>query len=161
MPRPIWPSDAMPAARAALRRLVHVPLRDWPDVLTTLATAVVIEVGLRSMRLPALARLVHVPLGEEPPAASRTADALQLPPDAVRRLRTSAAIMRHWPFDEKCLRRSLVCGRAIRKLHPRLILGVVVVDNEVKAHAWLSIDGVSLDPWGSASYLGLLPVRRP
>jgi hypothetical protein len=71
----------------------------------------------------------------------------------------AAAVMAYWPFDEKCLRRSLVCGRRVRAWAPALVIGVAVVGGEVKAHAWLRFDGVDLDPWGSRPYAPLVPIR--
>jgi hypothetical protein len=125
----------------------------------TVGTAVAVEVGLRTLRLPTLTRWAGVPLADERAGASPSPQALDLPPDALRRLRMAARVMRYWPFDEKCLRRCLVSGRRIRSLQPTLALGVAVIDGEVKAHAWLTVDGVSLDPWGAQPFAPLVPMR--
>lgn len=142
-----------------LRRMRGVGWRDWPAVLVTVAAGVAVEVGLRTCRLPTLARLLGAPLAgavtDEPGAPHD----LDLPPVAVRRLRICVQVLRHWPWDEKCLRLSLVCGWRIRRLGPRLVVGVAVVDDEVRAHAWLTVDGVSLDPSGSADFAVLHPVH--
>jgi hypothetical protein len=153
--------EAMRSAQINFDRLRRVPRADWPAVLITLGVAVAVEIGLRTLRLPTLARVFHVPLSSEHQDPSADPSALNLPPDAIRRLGVSACVMRHWPFDEKCLRRSLVCGYRIRSLKPQLVLGVALVDGEVKAHAWLTIGGLSLDPRGSASFSGLEPAGRP
>lgn len=149
------------AVGANLRRVGRVSADDWPAVLDTLVVAFVVEVGLRTMRLPRLARILGVPLSELADDVRDDTTQLAIPSAAVRRLRISAKVMRHWPFDEKCLRRSLVCGYRIRELNPSLVVGVAIVGNEVKAHAWLTVDGISLDSLGSTSFLGLVPVRRP
>jgi hypothetical protein len=144
-----------------LGRLRHIEGRDWPAVVVTVAVAVVVEVGLRTIRLTTLARLVGAPLADANVETSGASRQLDLPAQAVRRLQLCARILRHWPFDEKCLRRSLVCGWRIRGLDPRLVVGVALVDGEVKAHAWLTVDGVSLDPSGPASFSVLRPVEGP
>jgi hypothetical protein len=142
-----------------LARLRRIDRRDWPAVLVTVAVAVVVEVGLRTTRLPALARRVGAPLAAAATETSRPPGELDLPADTVRRLQIAVRILRHMPFDEKCLRRSLVCGWHLRRLDPELVVGVAVVDGEVKAHAWLTVHGVSLDPSGSASFAALRPVE--
>jgi hypothetical protein len=38
------------------------------------------------------------------------------------------------------------------------VVGVAKVDGEIKAHAWLTVSGVSLDPAGSAEYAKLVAV---
>jgi hypothetical protein len=146
---------------ANLARLRRIDRRDWPALVVTVAVAIGVEIGLRTVRLPTLARLVGAPLGDATTEPSGPPRALDLPVDAARRLRLCVRILRHWPFDEKCLRRSLVCGWRIRTLHPTLVVGVAVVDGDIKAHAWLTVDGVSLDPSGSASFFALGPVPRP
>jgi hypothetical protein len=157
------PKEARPIreVRANLKRLGRVRRDEIPAVLITLAIAIFVEVGLRVLRLPTLARIVGVPLGEVGPVPDRQLGAGELSPRMLRRLRISAKVMRSWPFDEKCLRRSLVCGCRIRSVEPALIVGVAIVEGEVKAHAWLSVGGATLDPWGSASFAGLVPIRRP
>lgn len=157
------PKGARPIreVRANLKRLGRVRSDELPAVIVTLGIAFFVEIGLRTMRLPRLARIVGVPLGEAGPGPARQLGVGDLSPRMVRRLRISAKVMRHWPFDEKCLRRSLVCGCRIRSVEPALIVGVAVVEGEVKAHAWLMVGGATLDPWGSASFSGLVPIRRP
>jgi Transglutaminase-like superfamily len=146
------------ALRRQLRRLCRLEGRDWLTVASTLGTALVVEVGLRTMRLPSLAHRLRVPLSQEQAGASPGSDGVDFPSDIVRRLKITARVMQYWPFDEKCLRHSLVCGWTIRAFEPRLVVGVALVNDEVKAHAWLTVGGVSLDPSGSASFLGLAPI---
>ncbi len=146
-------------------RLRHVSRRDWPAVFVTVATGLGVEIGLRTMKLPRLARLVGAPLADTDTDAGSgsgsesESEQLVLPPEAVRRLQICVRILRRWPFDEKCLRLSLVCGHRIRSLRPRLVVGVALVEDQVRAHAWLTVDGVSLDPSGAADFAVLQPVR--
>jgi hypothetical protein len=150
-----------PRRGLSLGRWRRIDRRDWPAVVVTVAVALGVEIGLRTVRLPTLARLVGAPLGDATVETTDPPRQLDLSADTVRRLQLCARILRHWPFDEKCLRRSLVCAWRIRDLHPKLVVGVAVVDGEIKAHAWLTVDGVSLDPSGSASFSVLRPVQRP
>jgi hypothetical protein len=146
---------------ALLIRNVHP--RDWPAVALTVVTALAVEVGLRTLRLPVLARMAGAPLADNEPDGPHVAELAPgtLSPRLRRRLWLCVEVMRHWPFDEKCLRRSLVCGWRIRHLGPRLMIGVAMVDGEVQAHAWLTVNGQSLDPWGSAAFAPLHPLRPP
>jgi len=63
------------------------------------------------------------------------------------------------PFRGSCLEVSLAALGLLRSLgYPaRLVIGVERTAAPVEAHAWIEIDGVSLDP-GSAPYT---PLRRP
>ena len=149
--------------RRALRVPRSVPPREWPGVLVALGVAIGVEVGLRTMTLPRLARIVGAPLhtegGEMPLMDASKPPALS--PRARRQVRATRRVMRHWPFGDTCLRQALVSGQRLRRLDPTLWVGVAKLDGQIKAHAWLEIDGGCLDPLGgAASYLGLESVRR-
>lgn len=138
-----------------------VPLREWPAILMALLVAVLIEVGLRLMRLPTLARLAGAPLQMDGPA-----DFDDQPMRArfvgkqARRVSAVQRVMRHWPVDGNCLRQALVLGNRLRRDHPQLRIGVRKDETGMlRAHAWLEVDGRTLDPIGNATFLGLTPVR--
>lgn len=119
--------------------------------------AAAVEVGLRSVRLPRLSRLLGVPL--DTAAATEPGDAARpvvVPHRARRRLTATRRAMKYWPFGDSCLRVALVGGFLVRDLDPVLRIGVATQDGEVKAHAWLEIGGLSLDP-GSIDFA---PVER-
>jgi hypothetical protein len=118
----------------------------WGDLWETgiaLFLAVVIEVGLRTVRLPRLARMLGVPLQVGDSAVAGSAP-ITLPPWARNRLQGAARVLRRSPYDT-CLRQSLIAGQRLRRLNPSLRLGVRRDGNEILAHAWIEIDGVSLD----------------
>jgi hypothetical protein len=147
--------------RADVRFARRLSRTDWAAVIGAAAVALGVEVGFRTLRLPTLARLVGAPLDPTPgigPSSDDPLAGLGLSPGELRRLALTAAVVRRWPADAKCLRRSLVCGWRLRALHPRLVVGVAKVDGEIKAHAWLTVSGVSLDPAGSAEYAKLVAV---
>lgn len=75
---------------------------------------------------------------------------------AERRLDATRRILRHWPFGDTCLRQALIGGQRLRRLGPRLHVGVAMVDGELRAHAWLEVRGSIIDPLRAASdYLDL------
>ena len=46
-----------------------------------------------------------------------------------------------WPRKNSCLRRALVLGYRIRDAHPVLLIGVSKEGGEIRAHAWIEVDG--------------------
>lgn len=138
-----------------LRRL----LRELPATFAALGLAVVVEVGLRTGPLPALARRLGVPLaGRDGAGASAPGDAALSQRDR-RQVRATRRVMRRWPFGDTCLRQALVSGHLLRHLDPALHVGVAKIDGEIRAHAWLVIDGGILDPLAAAS--SYLDLARP
>jgi hypothetical protein len=146
-------------------RVPKVRPAELPDLGAALLLAVVVEVGLRTMRLPRLARALGTPLAVDgvdtyaDPAVVRL-----LPPWAVRRMHAARRVLRHWPFGDSCLRQALVCGWLLRRLRPELQLGVAKVDGEVRAHAWLVVGGTVVDPRRAVSSyqpLGRVPTGAP
>ncbi|WP_210438694.1 lasso peptide biosynthesis B2 protein [Nocardioides xinjiangensis] len=120
--------------------------------------AAVVEVGLRSLRLPRLSRLLGVPLDTAARRDPRTPGVVVVPHRARRRLAATRRALEHWPFGDSCLRVALVGGFLVRDLDPVLRIGVASHDGEVKAHAWLEIGGLSLDP-GSVDFAPFESVR--
>lgn len=142
------------------------PLRSLPREIyhtgAALAVTVLVEIGLRTMSLPRLAALVGAPIAWEDPHAGTddaAASRVVLSRDSRLRVRAAQRALRRWPFGDTCLRRALVIGQRLRRLHPRLHVGVAKLDGEVRAHAWLVIDGSILDTFHAASsYLTLASV---
>jgi hypothetical protein len=133
-------------------RLPRVRPAELPDLCTALVVAAVVEVGLRTTTLPRLARALGAPLAVDGFAAfAEPGDARLLPPRATRRVDAALRVLRHWPFGDSCLRQALVCGWLLRRLRPELQLGVAKVDGEVRAHAWLIVNGAVVDPRRSVS----------
>ena len=100
------------------------------------------------MALPHLARLLGTPLTlgssilDEPRRQSSAA--FTLPGYAVRRIAAARRILRHWPFGDTCLRQALVSGHLLRRLRPTLQIGVSKVEDQVRAHAWIVVEGTAL-----------------
>jgi hypothetical protein len=114
---------------------------------TIYATALVVtaEVLLRLEPIDRVSRRLRAPLSDG-------SDDVDLPPldgscltDRERRLLSALAwVQRAWLFDATCLRRALAAGWVLRRRKPRLCLGLSDTD-EVLAHAWLVLEGRSLD----------------
>jgi hypothetical protein len=132
-----------------------------PWLCAALLLAVVVEVGLRTTRLPTLARALGTPLAVDGfDAYAEPADGAGLPSWAVARIEAAWRVLRHWPFGDTCLRQALVCGRLLRRLRPALQLGVAKVDGEVRAHAWLVVSGAVVDPRRAVSSYQPLAAAR-
>lgn len=119
------------------------------DVLRTAAAfalAGVVEVGLHTMRLPTLAGLLGVRLDMDPQPPRLRTEPVVVPRWARRRLAATRRALKYWPFGDSCLRIALVGGCLVRRLDPALRIGVTKHEGEIKAHAWLEIEGLSLDP---------------
>ena len=139
----------------------RIRLDEVPALLAALAVATMVEVGLRVTTLPRLARALGTPLAVDGlEAYGAREDAVLLPAWAVRDMHAVRRLLRHWPFADTCLRQALVCGCLLRRLEPRLQLGVARVDGEVRAHAWLVVNGAVVDPRRAvSSYQPLTAVR--
>ena len=138
-------------------RAVRLPWRDLAESVVVVVVAALVELGVHTMRLPRLAQLAGAPLdlGHGVPAPMDD----PLPHWALRRLDIVNAVMRHWPLNNMCLRRSLVAGHRLRKLHPTLRVGVSRDGRVLQAHAWLEIDGRYFDA-GASSYQTVVLLSR-
>jgi len=114
--------------------------------LAALAVAFVVEVGLWISTLPRLTKLFGIRLaGEHDDEPTRQAP--DVAPEWFRRRSAEVhRVLRHWPFGDTCLRRSLILGQRIRRLDPVLVIGVRHDEHgKLAAHAWLTVGGVALD----------------
>jgi hypothetical protein len=114
------------------------------EYATVLALSVVAEIGVRVVPLHQLAKVFRVRLFEQVDE-TRSVPLVALPEWAKQRLRVVGSVMRKWPVDGACLRKSLVAGHRIRSMDPALKVGVMRRDGSVAAHAWLEVQGRSLD----------------
>jgi hypothetical protein len=132
-------------ARHALSRAT--PANVWTGV-TTVMLAPIIELGLRIVGLKRTAQFLRVRLLFEAPGGGATTRRADFPLDTVerRRLRIAWLVLTIGPFDDSCLRRALVGAWQLRKREPAIRVGIRKTTSGINAHAWLEIDGVSLDP---------------
>ncbi|HEU5035703.1 MAG TPA: lasso peptide biosynthesis B2 protein [Nocardioides sp.] len=125
----------------------HIRPAEVPTLVVALVVAAVVETGLRLTTLPRLARALGTPLAVDGRLAyGEREHSVGLPEWAVSDMNTARRVLRRWPFADTCLRQALVCGWLLRRLEPRLQLGVARIDGEVRAHAWLVVNGAVVDP---------------
>lgn len=112
---------------------------------------VVAEAGLRTVGLRRTATLLGLRLGGAPGAAVRPAfDTGRLTAGELRALRIDRRVLALRGVNGTCLRTALLLGRTLRSRHPQIVLGVRRDDGgQIRAHAWLRIDGADLDPEGA------------
>jgi hypothetical protein len=114
--------------------------------VAALAVAFIVEVGLSISTLPRLVKLFGIRLADGSDDEF-TGPAIDVTPEWFQR-RSAAVhrVLRHWPFGDTCLRRSLVLGQRIRRLNPVVVIGVRHDEHgKLAAHAWLTVSGVALD----------------
>lgn len=116
-------------------------------VPVAVVTALVVEIGLRTMPLSSLARAAGVRIDLARRSVAEPSHPPVGPLDAAR-LHAVQVVMRRWPWGERgpCLRQALVAGRLLRHLQPSLRLGMGYDAQGVTGHAWVIIDGLALDP---------------
>ncbi|WP_176980803.1 lasso peptide biosynthesis B2 protein [Paramicrobacterium humi] len=139
-----------------IRTVLSFPPRRWTDMLVIGAIAMRVELALRGGGVDRAARLGHLRLGltgSSAPRATYTPESLSA--RDIEKLDTAWRLLRHGPFNGTCLRRAIVGGYLLRRHSPVLRIGVAKSGGTIEAHAWVEVDGVSLDPEGSDRYLVL------
>jgi hypothetical protein len=114
------------------------------ETLVIVAFALVAEVAVRCVGLPILARWLRIDLDDvdDTGLAVPVAAAPRLAPATLaRRAAAVDRVYRGWPRGASCLRRALVLGFYVRRARPLLRIGVARDGDEVKAHAWIEVDG--------------------
>ncbi|WP_250447386.1 lasso peptide biosynthesis B2 protein, partial [Actinotalea sp. C106] len=81
-----------------------------------------------------------------------------LTPRDADRCDLALRVLDRGPFNGTCLRQSLLLAHLLRHRDPVLRVGVAKVDGAVRAHAWIEIDGASLDPTRSDFQVLVTPV---
>jgi hypothetical protein len=119
--------------------------------------AVYVELSVRRAPLSRTCERLGIELASAGPSATpRPAPRPCLSTHDVATLEDVRRFYRWWPGAGHCLRSCLVAGHLLRYRDPVLVIGVRRADEELLAHAWLEVGGVSVDP-ESGSYLRLLP----
>jgi hypothetical protein len=137
-----------------LRRRARALAAAAAETVAALAVAVCVEVGLRVTTLPRLC--ARLGIATDVPTTSTSARAADTPGPAVVAVLPVAAraavaacdrVLRVWPFGDTCLRRCLVLGQRLRRLHPVLRIGVHMQrpGGRPGAHSWLEIGGSPLE----------------
>lgn len=131
-------------ARVAIKLASHA----WLAVRVCLLLARV-ELGLRTATLPDLTERLRIGFGND--KAAGPAPAITDWREVTTLLRRVHKVTSLWPFGDTCLRRCLVAGALLADAHPLLVVGINRgATGEINAHAWLVIDGHSVDPMSDA-----------
>jgi hypothetical protein len=119
------------------------------DLAVVTGLWVVAEVEVRTLPLPRVARAFGADLATGPDPATVVAPGddgpSSLPPALTAaeadRVALAEAFGRRWPSGPgPCLRQALVTARVLRRLRPRLHLGVARTDGgSLWAHAWVEL----------------------
>lgn len=147
----------MISVRGVLR---HWRPRDYLALVRAVALLTRIELGLRRSTLPALTERLGVSMASSSAAPAHEPFTDRLCGPERRAARAVRRVLRHWRWGDTCLRRALALGHVLRHRRPLLRIGVAKRDGVVTAHAWLEIDGRTLDPEGPATYRSLVTPSR-
>lgn len=108
-----------------------------------------IESGLRRRTpLPVLCQKIGATLSSSKARSGMPAD---VPGEVLQPLRRAAQradrAVRLWPFGDTCLRRALLIAALTSDIDSAVVIGVKKAeDGRFLAHAWVEVDGISLDP---------------
>lgn len=136
-----------------LRTIARMPPRRWADIVLIGALAARIEYLVRFEGLTKAAKCAGVAVALNGMAApTGSTDDIPISVRERERLDTAWRVLRIRPFNSTCLRTALVGGYVLRAHRPALRVGVGKSNGLVAAHAWIEVDGVSLDPDAAAKY---------
>lgn len=147
--------------RHAARRILQL--------IRAMSLVLAVEIGLRTVRLPRLCALLGIRLDLRPTDSDvhgTDAHAVAGPEEALpatlmltareaRALEDARRVLERGPVADTCLRRALVAGSILHRHSPELRIGVNKIGGVVTAHAWVCVDGVSLDSSGSEDFAAL------
>jgi hypothetical protein len=133
-----------PANSNKLRRLSALRPIDLLQMVVLSATLLEIEFRLQTSTVPRTAERFGVAF--LPGTEHHVSDGVvRHTAEQGRWLRNAHRVLKRWPFDRSCLRRSIMFGWILRDHNPGVVLGVRHHDGAIAAHAWLRIGDVDLD----------------
>lgn len=142
-----------------LSKAVRTGPRRWARMTRIALEVVRLERRLRRTDVSVIARSMGVSTDPDDPVPT---SAIVFSLAEAERIQDVQRVLGHGPFNNTCLRQSLLVGSVLGDRDVRLRLGVKKVAGEVKAHAWLLVDGHCLDGYevvdGPASGFAVLPI---
>ena len=106
------------------------------------------EILLRTRPLPAVALRYHVTFLRDA-ASEYVVDpepATHYTPAEWRWIKNMKRLLKRWPWDKSCLRRSLLWGWILRHRDPDLMVGTRLDESgDIVAHAWIRLGTIDLD----------------
>lgn len=129
-------------------RVRRTPGPERMVALRVLILAPIVELCLRTMAIQRTAHLlrIRVRLEDGPGAPDRSRPEPLMTGRERRTLAIAWRVLDIGPFNSTCLRRSIVGACLMRRRDHAVRIGVLCTVDGFKAHAWLEIDGISLDP---------------
>jgi hypothetical protein len=115
----------------------------WLVMTRVLTLALQVEYLVRTRTFPDMCKALSLSLSDD---LRVTTGLIRLTPSEIRSLRCAELLMRHWPWDDTCLRRSLVHARLLRHRGAHVRLGVRRTSGQLRAHAWVEGAGLPIDP---------------
>lgn len=145
-----------------VRTIVSLGPRRWPGMAYLAALGLAVEIALRTVPLPRLARSLGAELALSGTAApTGSIDEVDLTRREADLLDTAWRIMKRRPFNPTCLRQALIGGHILRRRSPQVRIGVTKIAGAVSAHAWVEVEGISLDPDGTTRFAAdWVPLRK-
>jgi len=141
------------------RAVAAMSWRDMANLVQYTLVAAAIEVGLRTLTLPRLCRFLHITLDASPSAGPIGSPVdIGLSRNEARKLVLAGRLLRRRPFDDTCLRRAMLGAWILRTRDHAIRIGVVKAHGVVRAHSWLELDGISLEPDAVTTFKLLTPL---
>lgn len=106
-----------------------------------------IEISLKRRTIPDVASTFGVKFLHSGPTRPTATDAnIRYTTEEWRWVKNQKRIVKRWPWDKSCLRRSLLLGWVLRRRGPELVIGTRLDEHQqIAAHAWICLEGVALD----------------
>lgn len=125
-----------------LRRVARLRPSDPFQILVVAAQLIRAEILLRRRPVDRAAAGFAMRFDVDEP---QHVDAVALTASERRWLINTSRVLRRWPFDRSCLRRSLVIGWVLRAHEPELVIGTRSDGEGIHVHAWVRIGTHDLD----------------
>lgn len=140
--------------RRVLSRLRRLTASDIMVAMRAAVLAPMVELLLRTIAIQRTANLLRIRVRLEggPGVPDSSHAELRLTDRERRALAIAWRVLDIGPFNSTCLRRSIIGACLMRRRDHAVRIGVLRTADGFKAHAWLEIDGVSLDPDASLDF---------
>ena len=132
---------------AGLQRLREIAISDVIQLARLSVKMLRIELLLRTQPVASVVPRFGVNFLRSEHEQPRSDDPnIRYTPQEWQWVKNHKRIVKRWPWDKSCLRRSLLLGWILRHRDPDLMIGARTGDDgEIEAHAWIRLDGVDLD----------------
>lgn len=124
---------------------LRLPLREQLTVLWILVLAFLVEVGLRTVSFNRVARWFRVSLTTDSADNPDSPGPPDFDETEQRQIRNVLRVMPHWPLAKgSCLRQSILLAYLLRRRDPVIRLAVSRKGEDIVAHAWVELSGMTI-----------------